>query len=344
VKKEDQAEVRDDENDQSGDKVLKDEQPMTVGRVGDIDDIGDAEEDSDDDQKDDDFNGEDEEDEKDEEFVVDTKKKAAKTSKKGPTAKRVSKKQKVAPAKKEIAKKHKVALSAEDQLKKDTKKHQKEFSICENKHLDTVEEWKAAIQAKDVDNVAKILGILLDEVGTFPASFIEGYELSPLMKASKALLKETETKDLDSYHEVWKRMKTAHGEGKKTMPDKFRPTKRKPAKTLATKNEDPKDKMVPVTVSREKTLVSASRKEKLIDTQDPPSSQEGPSIPIPRRGVTIMDDMSSRSDTKAANPGRIPPKPERKSFTLGSLMRSNPKDGEKPDASVSAHSSGKATR
>jgi hypothetical protein len=191
--------------------------------------------------------------------------------------------------------------------------------------------------------VAKILGILLDEVGTFPASFIEGYELSPLMKASKALLKETETKDLDSYHEVWKRMKTAHGEGKKTMPDKFRPTKRKPAKTLATKNEDPKDKMVPVTVSREKTLVSASRKEKLIDTQDPPSSQEGPSIPIPRRGVTIMDDMSSRSDTKAANPGRIPPKPERKSFTLGSLMRSNPKDGEKTDTSVSAHSSGKAS-
>jgi hypothetical protein len=335
AKIEDETQVRDDGNEpQSSDKVLKDEQPMEVGS-----DIGDADEDSQDDERDVDFK-EEEDDEEDEDFEADfkdSKKKTEKTSKKGPKARRPT--QKEAPAKKHIPKKHK--LSAEDQRKKekDIKKHQKEFASCEADHLDNVEAWKVAIQAEDADKVSDILGGFLTKVEAIPASFIEGYQLPALMKSSKALLKKTETKGLDSYHEVWKRMKTTYEEGKKNIPIGFKPIKRKPTNVPVTKHENPKDKKVVVTAPREKTPASAIKNEKLQDTQDPPASQEVPKIP--RRSISSIDDVSSqtaKSDPKATNPVRASlPKPDRKTFTLSSLMRS--KDAVAQDASVPAHSS-----
>jgi hypothetical protein len=335
--------VEEEDNEpQSGGTVLKYEQPTEVGS-----DIGDADEDSVDDERDIDFKEEEEEEEEeDEDFEADfkdTKKKAVKTTKKGSSAIRST--QKVAPAKKEIPKKHKAQLSAEDQRKKDIKKHQKDFSICEVKHFDTLETWKAAIQAEDADKVSDILGGFLTEVEAIPASFIEGYQLPALMKSSKALLKKTDSKDLDSYHDVWKRMKATYEEGKGKMPIGFKPNKRKPTTTPVTKHENLKEKKVIVTASREKTPASPIKREKLQDAEELPSSQEVPNIQIPRRGVSAMDEsVKKESDSKAANPVRASlPKPGRKKFTLGSLMRPNSKDTVAQDASVSVHGSGRAS-
>jgi hypothetical protein len=327
---------------QSGDKVTKDERQMEVGS-----DVGDVDEDSVEDEKDVDFNEEEEEeDEKDEDFeadIKDSKKKVVRSSKKGSKAKRPT--QKEAPAKKEIVKKYKARLSAEDQQKKDIKKHQKEFASCEVKHFDTIEIWKVAIQAEDADKVSEILEGFLTEVEAIPASFIEGYQLPALMKSSKALLKKTDSKDLDSYHDVWKRMKATYEEGKAKIPKGFKPNKRKATTTPVTKQENPKEKKVIVTAPREKPPASAIKNEKLQDTEVPSSSQEVPNVPIPRRGVSAMDEtVKKESESKVGNPLRASlPKPERKKFTLGSLMRPNSKDAIAQDVSVSTHGSGRAS-
>jgi hypothetical protein len=232
--------------------------------------------------------------------------------------------------------------SRRDQRKKDIKKHQKDFAICEVKHFDTLETWKVAIQAEDADKVSDILGAFLTEVEAIPASFIEGYQLPALMKSSKALLKKTDSKDLDSYHDVWRRMKATYEEGKAKIPIGFKANKRKPTTTPVTKHG--KEKII-VTASREKTPASAIKSEKLQDAEDLPSSQEVPNIPIPRRDVSAMDEsVKKESDLKAANPVRTSlPKPERKKFTLGSLMRPNSKDAVAQDSSVSVHGSGRAS-
>lgn len=291
------------------------EQPMAAQE--ELEDIGDNEVSSD--KEDHDYNyamadSQSEDDRDDEDFYTATaaektskgKKKLTKVKKEPPKKKEQKTKKKI----EKIAKKEKKALSEP----KKRKLAQEKFAESEKKYLPLVKKWKKAIDRKDTDAILRIYDEVLPVVREFHVSFITAYDLSPLMKQSKALA------DGPNRKKLMVALKNHYIEHKDSLPAGFKPKK------SVMRDESPMD----ISTQKEEEGPIAKKTERPDESQTTSYGNETlPSVPTPSAQVK-EESMSSKPISRGNSLSKLvgldkeaPRKPEvvKKKFSLGNLMR-----------------------
>ena len=336
--------VSDDESEDIGAEDFKPKKREKVSNkqraveVDEDEDIGEDEASSDD-AKDEDViisDEDDDDEENDEDFGQETKPK-----------KKTPKSQKPAKGKKKLQRDRTSTGSTKRKERKDVtmetlrRREHKAFAENERVFLPILEQWKVAIDAKDVEAIEAGLRKALDSVDELTAPFMEEYKISPLMKTMKGVLK-GQKRDTAQYKELLRKLQEVYTQKKPLVPPGYKPKKAKPpSKQKVSKNERKPEQGVSMDEDRKPESVSikvdkgesaqGSSEAKLPETvlfspkkRDPSQdssalkSEESKSAASPKRETEDLSQGSKVSIQKS----------EKKSFSLSSLFNPKPQSSE----------------
>lgn len=276
-------------------------------------------------------------------------KRSAKTlkSKKAQNPPKERAKKKVTKAKTKIEKRPKgeKRTASNEALKK---AEQRSFELCEMKYLKLIRQWRKAISNKDGDQITRIYVQLLENMDNFTAPFMEEYDMSLLMKQSKAIVNDDKRREvMAAFKEAYPRklakvpegfkpckesekvdLERANQPNEETVVDNSKSTKQVPVKESTAPSDDPKPSMaLDEAISDEKTesqdYASVKHsKATLIDqselrsmTQSSKAKPENTS----RSDVAPQEEKEQReTQQQRSNPVKLD---RRKKFSLETLMR-----------------------
>lgn len=230
------------------------------------------------------------------------------------------------------------------------KAEQHKFEACEKKFLKLIRQWGRAISNNDANQIKRIYVQLLENMDNFTAPFMEVYEMSLLMKQSKAIVND------DKRKEVMAAFKEAYPRKLAKVPEGFKAVKE------SDKEDAGRDSLPEVDATllnaQTSTQLSATKPRAGNENTKPPNAvaastsdkmhavQDGPSVRSPKSALAVNDSTDPSGDLPASieksevtqqsedgplrEKGRreqqpqkaTPVKPDRKKkFTLGTLMR-----------------------
>jgi hypothetical protein len=203
----------------------------------------------------------------------------------------------------------------------DTKKRRERKTFKENEEMfiPMLKQLQAAIKSKDTGVINRVASEMLNDVDSMGAPFIEAYEVSPLLKVAKGIMKE-QSVDMSTYKKLWTKLGDLYQAKKPHVPEGYQPQKR--------------EAKAPKSDRKSGHYVSRPEKETKIKEESEPPNLERHESPRASSGSQLAEAVPPSHDSAVASPKPemeassqgskvMSQKPEKKSFSLNKLL-SNP--------------------
>jgi hypothetical protein len=213
-------------------------------------------------------------------------------------------------------------------------------------------DWGQATRETNIQKLEECVDLALDAVSNFTVPFMEAY-LTQINKQTKSILNappdglEEKYKEIANKYKAFRtKMKQIHTAQKGDLPEDFKvdakPLKRKKKQNKAAtsdvaasfQNEQDEPKKVnAVSETLDSSHAGTETQKQTPSALDKKKEAVADNIEIPRkksseRTSSVENQQQKPTDSKPAAPTRAaapPPKPERKAFSLGTLMKREPK-------------------
>lgn len=194
-------------------------------------------------------------------------------------------------------------------------KHEtKAYKACLRSYGSILETWEVALQGNDFEGVKECMDRVMDVASDLTAPFIE-HEVAPILKKSKHAARQANHTDLLSDAKALSsKMKPLYEEKKQHVPPEFKPPPRKkiPAPSQPAPLKDPPVRAQPTDSPQRQ---SSEKQLELTNLEGEPD----PKSPISRKGSIKQERSNEFPEKSDVAPPPNPPKPDRKSFSLGRL-------------------------
>lgn len=239
------------------------------------------------------------------------------------------------------------------EVTEETKKRneRKIFVDNENKFIPMLEQLEAAITSKDTNTINRIVREMLDNVESLGAPFIEAYEVSPLLKAAKGILRDQHM-DTSAHKQLWTKLADLYKEKKAMVPEGYAPRKLEKVPKSARKtghgvsrpekddNEALEQEKAPKSALKSEHGVSRPEKDDKVPTEPPNSkdresagasagsqpTEAAPPFLVRKELPRDLSALSPKQEMESLSQGSkvTSQKPEKTSFSLNKLFNPDP--------------------